>query len=134
MLSYFVANARFQAKLNRRLDAVLNGLSLNELLIMHHLSQAPDKLRAADLAELMGLTPSGITRLLLPMIKIGLIKRTSDPNDARSSLVEVTRAGKEKMKEGEERLADFLSDKFPDSLWGKINNSSATLTELAQRL
>lgn len=134
MLSYFVANTRFQAKLNRRLDAALNGLSLNELLIMHHLDKAPTKLRAADLAELMGLTPSGITRLILPMIKIGLVKRISTPHDARSSLIELTSAGRQKLKEGEERLTDFLSDYFPTALQKKVSALNSTLTELAQRL
>jgi hypothetical protein len=58
----------------RRFDASLNGISFNEFIIMYTISQARDgKMRRVELAESMGLTPSGITRLLLPMEKIGLI-------------------------------------------------------------
>nr|BFD24913.1 MAG: hypothetical protein JST_2040 [Candidatus Parcubacteria bacterium] len=134
MLNYLSANARFQAKLARRLDAALNGLSLHELLIMEHLAAAPEKLRAAQLADLMGLTPSGVTRLLLPMIKIGLVKRQPDPHDARSSLIELSRAGREKLAEGLERLKDFAEDNFPAPQQKKLIALTPTLQELAQRL
>ena len=133
MLNYLITNARFQAKLSRRLDAVLNGLSLHELLIMHHLAAAPEKLRAAQLADLMGLTPSGVTRLLLPMIKIGLVKRQPDPNDARSSLIELSRSGREKLVEGLERLENFVEDNFPAPQQKKLIALTPTLQDLAQR-
>ncbi len=134
MLNYLINNARFQAKLSRRLDTSLNGLSLHELLIMDHLDKNPEKLRAAQLADLMGLTPSGVTRLLLPMIKIGLIKRQPDPNDARSSLIEISRAGREKLNEGRERLEYFIEDNFPIAQQKKLASLTPTLQELAQRL
>ncbi|MFA6369799.1 MAG: MarR family transcriptional regulator [Patescibacteria group bacterium] len=134
MLNYLMSNARFQAKLSRHLDASLNGLSLHELLIMNYLDKSSEKLRAAQLADLMGLTPSGITRLLLPMIKIGLIRRQADPNDARSSLIEISRAGREKLNEGRERLEYFVEDNFPIAQQKKLAALTPTLQELAQRL
>lgn len=134
MLTYLSANARFQAKLARRLDAALNGLSLHELLIMQHLVAAPEKLRAAQLADLMGLTPSGVTRLLLPMIKIGLVKRQPNPHDARSSLIELSRSGREKLSEGLDHLEDFAEDNFPTPQQKKLITLTPTLQELAQRL
>ena len=51
-------------------------------------------MRRVDLAEQVGLSPSGITRLLNPMEKIGLIEKEENPRDARVSLVALSGAGK----------------------------------------
>lgn len=108
MTELFITLNRFQARVNRKLDANLNGISLNELIIMNYLKQAPaGKMRRIDLAEKIGLTASGITRLLLPMEKIGLIKKETDKNDARVSYVSLGRGGEEKLLEGLERLEIF---------------------------
>jgi DNA-binding MarR family transcriptional regulator len=52
-------------------------------------------IRRSDLAELVGLTPSGITRLINPMEKIGLVKKEENLRDARVSLVTLSTAGKQ---------------------------------------
>jgi len=52
-------------------------------------------MRRIDLAEKMGLTASGITRLLAPMEKRGWVERKAHERDARVSYVAVTRVGKE---------------------------------------
>jgi DNA-binding MarR family transcriptional regulator len=76
---FFLNLAKVQNTLTRRFDGSLGGVSLSEILILYHLSQAPEgALRRVDLAEKVGLTASGITRLLLPMEKIGLVKRKQD--------------------------------------------------------
>jgi DNA-binding MarR family transcriptional regulator len=73
-INFFLEITKFQTRLSRRLDSGLNGISLNEFIIMYHLSQNTDgKMRRIDLADKLGLTASGITRLLLPMEKIGLM-------------------------------------------------------------
>ena len=43
----------------------------------------------------MGLTASGVTRTLLPLEKIGLVGRESDPRDARVGYATLTPAGQE---------------------------------------
>jgi DNA-binding MarR family transcriptional regulator len=74
--------------MSRRFDAGLGGISLNECIILSSLLQAPEnKMRRIDLAEKIGFTPSGITRLLLPMEKIGLVLREKNEHDARVSYV-----------------------------------------------
>lgn len=74
--------------MSRRFDAGLGGISLNECIILSSLLQAPEnKMRRIDLAEKIGFTPSGITRLLLPMEKIGLVFREKNEHDARVSYV-----------------------------------------------
>lgn len=112
-LNFFLTLNKSVTELTRRLDASLNGISLTEFVILYHLNQAKDqKLRRIDLAEKVGLTASGITRLLLPMEKIGLIKKQTNPRDARSSFVLLASGGKEKLKEGIERAEVFCEERI----------------------
>ena len=111
-VKFFINLAKIQAELTRKFDNSLNGLSLNELVILLHLSAAENqKMRRIDLAEKVGLTASGITRLLLPMEKIGLVKKEADKNDARSSFVLLASGGKTKLEDGLER-AELLSEEL----------------------
>jgi DNA-binding MarR family transcriptional regulator len=53
------------------------------------------RLRRIDLAERMGLTASGVMRTLLPLEKIGLVGRESDPRNARVGHATLTPTGQE---------------------------------------
>lgn len=71
-----------------------HGLSFTEWLVMHRLSQVSDNtLKRATLATSIGVTASGVTRLLLPMEKTGLVEKVTKARDARVSLVRLTAAG-----------------------------------------
>jgi DNA-binding MarR family transcriptional regulator len=79
-----------------------HGISLTESLVLLHLQQARDnKLRRIDLAQKVGLSASGVTRLLNPMQKIGLIEKEESVRDARVSLVALSRAGAKIFREAE---------------------------------
>ncbi len=123
--------AKSQAVISRRLDSALGGLGLNEFIILFELSRADGKLRRIDLAERVGLTASGVTRLLLPMEKIGLIKREQNENDARSSFVALTSSGKRKFDEGLERAEIFCEDVFLDDKPGSAEEFSLFLKRLS---
>ncbi len=90
---------RAYAVLTRRLDNKLSsvhGLSFSDFMVLHSLARAEgSRLRRIDLAERMGLTASGVTRTLLPLEKIGLVGRESDPRDARVGYATLTPAGQE---------------------------------------
>ena len=104
--------ARIQAVMTRRFDRSLGGLGFSEFIILYHLSQAKgEKMARIELAEKIGLTASGITRLLAPMEKIGLIKREANALDARVSLVILAPGGKMKLEEAIER-ADLLAEEI----------------------
>jgi DNA-binding MarR family transcriptional regulator len=96
-LKFCIQLALSTAHLTRRLDLTLSslhGISFNDLTILHHLQQAPDqKLRRVDLAQRMGLTPSGVTRSLLPLEKLGWVSRVSDERDARIAYAVLTAEG-----------------------------------------
>ena len=103
------------------LTAIWAALGFSEFIILYHLSLAHDeKSRGVDLAEKTGLTASGVTRVVLPMEKIGLVKREPDKQDARVSCVVLTTAGKRKLNEALERAEIFCEDIFPASHNKKI--------------
>ncbi|UUZ55216.1 MarR family transcriptional regulator [Massilia sp. H-1] len=55
-----------------------------------HRAPPGGRIRRVDLAERVSLTASGVTRTLLPLEKIGLVTRQSDPRDARVGFAVIT--------------------------------------------
>lgn len=90
---------RAWATMSRRLDSALgghHGISFADYQLLLALQRASGgRLRRVDLAEALGLTASGVTRSLLPLEKIGLVDRQSDPRDARVGYAIITAAGNE---------------------------------------
>jgi DNA-binding MarR family transcriptional regulator len=111
-LEQWIEFARLSAIGARQFPAGLEGLGFSEFVILHHLSLAPqEQMRRIDLAEKLGLTASGVTRLLLPMEKLGLVTKEKHLRDARVSLVKITKAGKRNLQESlpyAEALAEKL--------------------------
>jgi DNA-binding MarR family transcriptional regulator len=50
-------------------------------------------LRAGDLADIEGLNPTLLSRVIGKLGDAGYVRRSTDPEDARATLVEVTAAG-----------------------------------------
>lgn len=96
-LAFCLSLTRAYSVLSRRLDAslsALHGLSFNDFTILYHLSLANGRrLRRIHLAEHLGLTPSGVTRTLLPLEKLGWVAREADLRDARVAHATLTDAG-----------------------------------------
>lgn len=96
-LDFCIRLARTYTETLRRIDGRLSnihGLSFGDFTILYHLKYAHEsRLRRTDLAELLGLTISAVTRSLLPLEKIGLVDRQSDPHDARVGYARLTQAG-----------------------------------------
>jgi len=95
-MSLAITLAALNTQLSKRVDSPLSfhGISFTEFMVMYHLSNAVNQcMRRIDLAEKVGLTASGVTRLLLPMEKIGLVQKEKNPRDARVSLVKLCEAG-----------------------------------------
>lgn len=127
-LKFLLEIMKICAKLTRRFDHRLNGISSTELIILQHLFESPDlKLRRIDLAEKVGLTASGITRLLLPMEKIGLVGREDDERDARVKFVTLTVGGKEKLKDEIVFANSFAKSLIPEASLTSENDASKLL-------
>ena len=118
-----------QSGLVRKFDNRLanHGISFNDFMILYHLGEATDeKLRRVDLAEKIGLTASGVTRVLVQLEKLGLVRREVNSRDARVSYVKLAPAGKRILVEGTataeviaEQIVGTLKTKKLDEL-GKV--------------
>ena len=124
---------KIQTTINKKFDSMLSnhGLSFNDFIILHHLTHAHgQKLRRIDLAEQIGVTASGVTRMLLPMEKIGLVSREANERDARVSYV-VLAAGGKRLYEEALNTAGYAADAiFPASKVKKIEKASEMLYEI----
>ena len=90
-------------------------------------------MRRVDIADKIGLTPSGVTRLLLPMEKIHLIKSGPIEEDARVRFVQLASAGKQKLAETLERLEVLAEDIIPNKKTKEIESLSGLLMEIGGR-
>ena len=85
-----------RTQLARDVDHPLSahGISLADLAILRELRLEPTgKLRRSELAQRLGITPSGIARQVAPLERIGLVARESHDRDARLALVVLTDTG-----------------------------------------
>jgi len=80
-------------------------------------------MRRIELAERVGISASGITRLLAPMQKIKLVEKEVNPRDARQSLVKLSTVGQELYRDASvsfehcaQQLLENLSDRQVDTL------------------
>ncbi len=127
--------AAVQAVMSRRFDGKLGSLGLTEFLILFHLARVPEgKMRRIDLAENIGLTASGVTRLLAPMEKIGLVKRESNAADARVSLVSIAKGGREMLENSLENAEALAQTALGSATKNELAHASALLLKLGGRL
>jgi DNA-binding MarR family transcriptional regulator len=100
-------------------------------MIMHNLNNAPLKsMRRIDLAECVGITASGVTRLLAPMEKIGVLQKEQNPRDARVSLVKLSTAGETLYQD-----ASISFDSFAQSKLAALSKKQLeTLIEFSNKL
>ncbi|MFA5991633.1 MAG: MarR family transcriptional regulator [Candidatus Doudnabacteria bacterium] len=134
-VKFFLNLAKAQSALNRRFDAGLGGLGLSEFAILYHISNAEKtSMRRTDLAEDLGLTASGVTRLLAPMEKVGYIKRETNPQDARVSCVVLAPGGKRKLEEAQDRAERLAESLIPSGKENKISELSELILELAKNV
>jgi DNA-binding MarR family transcriptional regulator len=119
---------KIQALMARRFDGLtMHGIGFNEFLILYLLQQVGEgKIRPTDLAEKIGLTASGVTRMLLPMEKIGLIARQANERDARVSFVVITATGKRIYEEAME-TANIIAKSIVPAEYSKNNHPLANL-------
>ncbi len=106
-----------------------HGLSANDFETLLHLANSEQGAhRRIDLAELLRLTPSGVTRLLDGLERSGLTGRRDCSSDARVTYSVITDAGREKLA-----LASRTHEAVCEELIGS-HLSPSELDELADLL
>ncbi len=130
-LKFFLNLATVQAAMSRKFDGRLGSLGLTEFLLLFHLAYAPEgKMRRIDLAEKIGLTASGVTKLLAPMEKIGLVKREANAADARVSFVAIAKGGKQALEHAMENAEDLAKTSLSSASKDEIMHASEVLRKL----
>jgi DNA-binding MarR family transcriptional regulator len=132
VLAAWVQLLRAHASATRELSAQLqaeHGLTINDYEALLHLSRAEDAaMRRIDLAGLLLLTPSGVTRLLDGLEEAGLVGKASCPGDARVTYAVLTDAGRAKLEHASGSHIAAVTDLFQERF------SEAELTMLAELL
>ena len=94
-LAFAAAWNRLERRLDHSLGAI-RGISLAEYRLLRALGDAPgSQASRVDLARAVGLTPSGVTRALRPMEKLGIVSTVKSKRDARLAIAALTVAGRE---------------------------------------
>ena len=124
--AFALAFAAAWSRLERRLDSSLGairGISLAEYRLLRALGDAPgSQASRVDLAQAVGLTPSGVTRALRPMEKLSIVSTVKSKRDARLAIAALTPAGRE--------LLDDASGVVDDTMRAVFKRSP----ELAERI
>lgn len=81
-------------------DLAPTGLTLGDYRVFVYLSAAEDRsIRMCDLADLLQLSPSGVTRRLDGLVRAGWVARRGSDDDRRVMLAVLTPAGVAKLAE-----------------------------------
>lgn len=113
---------RGHASATRAMSAQLeleHGLTINDYEALLHLSRADEgRMRRVDLAGMLLLTPSGVTRLLDGLEKTGLVERGSCASDRRVTYAILTEDGASRLREASEShiaaVRSFFEARFSD--------------------
>lgn len=97
-----------------RLDGALAhtlGVSYSEYRLLRALGQAGEAgLTRIALAQMVSLSPSGVTRALKPLEKLGFVVTVKSARDARQSLARLTRTGTQLIANADGILRDVYRD------------------------
>jgi len=108
VLAFAGAWNRLERRLDKSLGAI-RGISLAEYRLLRALGDAPgSRASRVDLADAVGLTPSGVTRALRPMEKLNIVSSVKSKRDARLSIAALTPAGRELLNDASGVVDDTM--------------------------
>ena len=129
MKSLWLKSTLINKRLNNSLGYV-HGIGLSEYMVLDSLFDSPNKtMTRIDLAQSIGRTASGVTKMLLPMEKIGLIQKEAGARDARVSLVKISKAGERLFKDATTTL-EQSSKEIMSKLSGRQTNEFLACLDL----
>ena len=107
-LDFAAAWGRIERRLDHSLGAI-RGISLAEYRLLRALGDAPNSQASrVDLADAVGLTPSGVTRALRPMEKLGIVSTVKSKRDARLAIAALTPAGRDLLSDASGVVDDAM--------------------------
>jgi len=129
VLAFAAAWNRIERRLDGSLGAI-RGISLAEYRLLRALADAPNsRASRVDLAQAVGLTPSGVTRALRPMEKLGIVTTVKSKRDARLAIAALSPAGRELVEDASAVVNDAMQ-----ALLSRSPKVSRSLDELAELL
>ncbi len=90
-----------------------HGLTLPRAAVLRALREA-DGCRANDIAADLGISPSALSRHIAELEELGLLTRTTDPDDARARILTVSPLGEQRLAEAQRERAQRLIARFTD--------------------
>lgn len=79
-------------------DLRSHGMTFGDYQVLVYLNEAADsQMRMCDLANLLQLTPSGLTRRLDGLVRLGWVERNNSKLDRRVMLAQITETGREQL-------------------------------------
>ena len=110
------AHARLLAGLDDDLEAS-SGMSVADYAVLVHLSEAEGgHMRMSELADVLLLSPSGLTRRLDGLVAAGLVERTKCPTDRRGAYAVLTDSGRHRLDEVAPDHVEQVRRRFVDRL------------------
>lgn len=107
-LAFAAAWNRVEGRLDHSLGAI-RGISLAEFRLLRALADAPSSQASrVDLAQTVGLTPSGVTRALRPLEKLGIVSTAKSERDARLAMATLTPAGQDLLDDASSVVNDQM--------------------------
>jgi DNA-binding MarR family transcriptional regulator len=137
-LAAWRAFLRAHATVVERLDHELQqeqGLPLTWYEVLLHLAGAPEhRLRLSELASVVLLSRSGITRLVDRLVEAGLVERQACPTDRRGAFAVLTAEGRTRLRRAapvhlrgiQEHFAAHLADEEVDAIRRGLDRVAAT--------
>jgi DNA-binding MarR family transcriptional regulator len=127
-----------EARLQERLDQELrsgHGLSMADYGVLVHLSEGPaEGMRMSELAQLLTLSRSGLTRRIDSLVRAGLVARRSCPFDGRGTMAQLTDAGRQRLEEAAPTHVTGVRRYLVDALGGDLSGLASGLARVAAAL
>jgi DNA-binding MarR family transcriptional regulator len=130
-LTAWIRFLRAHAAVTRELSARLegqHGLTLSDYDVLVQLYYAPERrMRRIDIARLVLLTPSGITRLLDGLERAGWVEKVRCESDARVVYAALTEEGARKCEEARDTHVADIDELFGSRFTGEERTALAEL-------
>ena len=96
--------------------------------------EARSSIRCGQVAVVLGVDPSVVSRQLAALTHLGLVERHADPADGRAELVSLTAGGRGRLVQARSAMCAALAERVADHDPTEIDRIADLLGDLTQRL